>query len=271
MKLNMELLKEIATEIQMQVRPMIGKPVAAEVMGQGAGGDLTRRIDLTAEEVVFSKLKASDVTCTVVSEERGVVMPESGDTGGYLIVDSVDGSNNALRGVPFFAVSLAVAETPRLSGVHLGLVMDLYHGETFWAERGKGARRDGEVIKTSEISRVRDALLGVDISSKAEEVYLDRLLGVLHVARHIRHFGAIALEICYIACGRLDAFIDIRRSLRVTDMAAAHLILKEAGGLMMDKNGGDLDSPAGSPTDRVSFIAANNSTLAGEIMDLLKR
>ncbi len=271
MELDMKLLKEMAAEVQRQVRPLVGKPEAAEVMGQGAGGDRTRRIDLVAEEVVFSKLKASDVTCTVVSEERGVVTPPRGGAGGYLIVDSVDGSNNALRGVPFFAVSLAVADIPRLSGVHLGLVMDLYHGETFWAERGKGAWRGDEVIKTSNVSGVRDALLGVDLSSKAEEVYLDRLLGVLRVARHIRHFGSNALEICYVACGRLDAFIDIRRSLRITDMAAAHFILKEAGGLMVDESGGDLDSPAGSPTDRVSFIAANNSTLAGEIMNLLKR
>jgi myo-inositol-1(or 4)-monophosphatase len=269
MKLNIALLKEIATEIQMQVRPLAGKPEAAEITGQGAGGDRTRKIDLVAEDIIFSKLKSSDVTCTVISEEKGVVKLAEEETGEYLIVDSVDGSNNALRGVPFFAVSLAVADIPRLSGVQQGLVMDLYHGETFWAEQGKGAHKDGEVIETSELRDVKEAVIGVDLSAKSDGVYLDRLSGILSVARHIRHFGANALEICYVACGRFDAFIDIRRSLRVTDMAAAHLILKEAGGEMIDDMGRALDSPAGSPTDRVSFVAANNSTLASEIMKLL--
>ncbi len=98
---------------------------------------------------------------------------------------------------------------------------------------------------------------------------MPRLIPLLEKTKHLRHFGADALEICYVADGKTDAFIDIRGKLRVTDIAAAYLIIREAGGIMVTPEGDELDV-ALDATQRVAFIAAASKTFYTEIQKLLK-
>jgi len=269
MKLDLSFLKLVASEVHRKIQPLIGTSEAELFMGVGAGGDKTRYIDMVAENTVFSMLEANSLSCTVISEERGVTRLGQDASYVYLIVDSLDGTSNALRGVPFFATSLALSEEPRLSSVHAGLVLDLCHERYFWAEKGKGAKQDGEVLKTSETGEVEDAFIGLDLSLQREQTLKERLAGLVSRTRHVRHFGANALEICYVASGKLDAFINIDRGLRVTDMAAAYLILREAGGLIHDEKGNTLDAPTTNPAERVPFVAAANSQIMQKIMTAL--
>ena len=123
-------------------------------------------------------------------------------------------------------------------------------------------------IKTSDRVTLEDAVIGVDFS-KAEEERIIGLMPLFKKVRHIRHFGANALEICYVASGFIDAFVDVRRILRVTDIAASYIILKEAGGKILKPNGEELDSIL-EPTQRVSFIAASNPMIYDKILETIK-
>lgn len=240
---------------------------ASEVLGVGAGGDLTRQIDATAERAIIDSLKGLGLQFTVVSEEAGVV--SYGERSQFSVVlDPIDGTTNAIRGIPFFATSIGVSSTSSLKGMEAGLVMDLLNGTTFVAERRRGAFLGEVPLKPSTTTDVEKALIGVDLNAPRSEECLQRSLRLFRKVDKLRHLGANALELCYVASGAYDAFVDIRSRLRVTDIAAAWLILGEAGGVMLTPEGGELDVSL-TPTQRVSFVAAGNRELCEKIVELV--
>ncbi|MFQ6075065.1 MAG: inositol monophosphatase family protein [Candidatus Bathyarchaeia archaeon] len=262
------LFQAIAKEIRNSARPLIGTPRAKEVTGLGAGGDVTRRIDALAEEIIIRNLRESGTPCILISEECGSMrIGESPSE--YVVVDSVDGTTNATHNIPFYATSLASADGPRLRSIKAGLVMDLHHGTTFSAERGKGAFSEGKRrLRPSRVGRVEEALIALDFNAPRDPTFIHRLVPLLERGRKFRHFGANALEVCYVASGAIDAFVDIRGWLRVTDMAAAYLVLREAGGVVVTPEGDELDGRLRTE-ERLSFVAASNPRLCGEILRLL--
>jgi len=268
LRLSVEFLREIASEVRRRVLPLLGAEEAWKPLGRGAGGDRTRLIDAIAEEAVFEKLREKKASCTVVSEEKGVVKLGGGEE--YLIVDALDGTNNALRGLPFCCVSLAAADKPRLSAVHSAVVQDLPHGEVYWASRGVGAFLEDKPLTPSKIESLREALVSIDLNPPIPEGRVKGILKLLKNVRHSRHLGANALEICYVASGRLEAFVEVRGRTRITDFAASQLIVREAGGLITDERGGSLDAPASTPQTRISFIAAGNRRLLNQIITILQ-
>jgi len=183
--------------------------------------------------------------------------------------DPLDGTTNAVRGAPFTAISLAVSKRHYLRAVETALVCDPVHDVTYTAQLGKGAFRNHEKIQSSSNTSLGDAVVGVDFNTLKIRELLPLLFPLLEKTKHLRHFGADALELCYVADGTTDAFIDIRGKLRVTDIAAAYLILREAGGIMMTPEGNELDVVL-SATERVAFIAAANKTFYTKIQKLLK-
>ena len=221
------------------------------------------KIDKLAEDVIINSLKSQNISCIVVSEECGI-MEIGGKPDVYIVIDSIDGTTNAIRGVPFFCTSIAMSKSNSIKNVDAGVVLNLYDGTIFYAERGKGAYMNDKKIKTSDRISLEDAVIGIDFS-KSEEKIITRLMPLFKKVRHIRHFGANALEICFVASGFIDAFVDVREMLRVTDMAASYIILKEAGGEILTPNGKKLDSIL-EPTQRVSFIAASNSIICDKIL-----
>lgn len=263
MRLTIDVLKEAAHKAREAAMPLLGKPQASEALGRGAGGDETLTVDHVAEEAILGALQRSVKDCTVVSEESGVVTLGDRDRASncFIIIDSVDGSNNAVRGLPFAAVSLAAADGPMSGDVFLGAVLDLYSGEIFTAEKHVGAKLNDATITVSNEDSLDAAIVGIDLSKLDDEAALKRITRLLLEAKHTRHLGANALELCYIAAGREDAFIDIRSKLRVTDIAAGLLILREAGGIVVDEKLQPLTTPITSPTHRVSLLAACNSKL----------
>lgn len=262
----LSLLISISKEVHSKVKPLIGSPSAWEALGEGAGGDVTRRIDKVAEDVIVNFIKSKGASCMLISEEAGVVEIGSKPRV-YLIVDSIDGTTNALRGLPFFCTSMAVSEGRRLKETNTAVVISHHDGSIFHAERGGGAYLDGRRIMTSRATSIEESVIGVDINLASRESVM-RLVPLFGRVRHIRHIGANALEICYVASGAMDGFVDIRGRLRVTDLAGAQLILKEAGGLVVTLEGEELDAQLG-PLERVAFVAASNSSICKEILDLI--
>lgn len=145
------------------------------------------------------------------------------------IIDPLDGTTNWLHGYPEHAVSLAAADA---AGPRVGLVLNSATGERFEAVRGAGARRDGTPIRVSEIARLRHALVGTGFPFKQLDSlpsYLETFSRVLRATSGIRRAGSAALDLCDLACGRLDAFFEYW--LMPWDVAAGALIVREAGGV----------------------------------------
>ncbi len=262
-------LKACSESMKKQVRPLFGSVEAKIGFGVGAGGDVRKKIDLVAENALFQTLEEHGVSCTVVSEDSGVRQIGSDASQFFVTTDPVDGTTNAVRGLPFIDISIAVSKRPALESVETALVTDVLRDITYTAERGKGAYRDEKRIKPSEISTLGEAVVGVDFSTFKTREVVNKLMRILEKTRHIRHLGANALELCYVADGTTDAFIDIRGKLRVTDIAAAQLVLLEAGGIITTPNGEKLNAPL-TATERVSFVAAANKSIYDAIRKLVK-
>ena len=222
-----------------------------------------RLLDSEAQAAIRETLTQAGRPAEVVSEEGDYSIGTGGD---HVVLDPVDGTTNLARGIPLAVISLAVSETPLLSGMLAGLVMDLQTGEVFWAVRGKGAWRDGTPIKPSNGRSVNDALISIDISKGAP---LEPVVPVLARARHLRQLGCSAISLCYLASGVLDVQIDVRGSLRATDVAAGLLILKEAGGVYAIN--GALDGDLKLTRDStLSLVAASCTESLNEVRDLLR-
>jgi len=264
----LDLLKECSQKMRKEILTFFGSPDAAIGFGIGAGGDTMKKIDLVAEKALIDVLEEHKLSCTLISEETGTkkIGPQPPEI--YLTTDPVDGTTNAIRGLPFMATSIAVSRAPYLKDVEVALVSDLFHNITYTAQRDQGAYRNKERIKPSKISFLEEAIVGVDFNTLRIKELVASLEEVLIRTRHLRHLGANALEICYVADGTTDAFLDTRGKLRVTNVAASYLILLEAGGIMVTPEGNELNVPLAA-TQRLSFIAVANKKLYETIRRLL--
>jgi myo-inositol-1(or 4)-monophosphatase len=268
----LRVFQRTSKEVYRQANPILGSERAGEIMGRGAGGDMTRQIDVLAEEIVIKSLEKEGVPCILVSEECGtkVIGKNPRD---YVVLDGIDGTTNAVRGISFVSTSMAHASGPRLRDVDVGLVTDLSRGTTFSAEKEKGAYEGSSPLRPSSVTNLAEGLIGVELPVKLKrrdiQPCITRLIPLIANIRKFRHLGSIALELCYVASGRLDAYVDIREIIRATDFAAAYLIVREAGAFMATPDGGEVDMEL-KATARTSFLAAANQTIFSEILRLLQ-
>lgn len=261
-----DVIKEASRRVYENVKDLAGTNDAAGDFGRGAGGDISRNIDVTAEKAVLDYLREINFECVVLGEECGRV-ELSDNPKGFIIMDAIDGSANAVRGVPFFCCSLAFAKEDRLSSITDGAVTDLTNGNMYWASKGKGAFLNESRISVHGEEPVY-RIVGVNASG-ADAKLLEKLQPIFEKHNHIRHLGANALEMALFARGLMDVFIDLRKKIRVQDIAAGYLIVKEAGGLLLDENLEQLDSDLSYKT-RLSFVAASNQKMLDEIMSQMK-
>jgi myo-inositol-1(or 4)-monophosphatase len=219
-------------------------------LGQGEGGDTTLAVDKAAEDAIFAELEAFGVPLLAVSEERGEVAvgSEPGERGGEapeaggatevrVVVDPVDGSVNARRALPFACVSIAVAAGASTDDVEVAFVADLAPAHDWWAVRGEGAFLDGERLGPLEPGPLE--ILGLETARpKRVAAAADALVAL--EARRLRALGSVAASMCQVAAGRLDAMVTLRE-VRSVDVAAAQLIVREAGGSVALPGGRALD------------------------------
>jgi len=249
------------------VNPLIGKAVSRRIIGFRAGGDITRYIDVVAEKAVLDSVKRNKVNCTLISEEMGV-KKLGNEQEVYLVVDAVDGTTNATRGLSFVSTSIAASEVNRFSGIESAVVMNLIDGGTYTAVKGEGSKFNGVRIAPSRRRDLSYAVVSVDLSKSPTSV--DVVTPLLKEVGALRALGSAALEICHVASGKLDAYVDVRNKLRTTDIAAATLIIKEAGGLILQPDGEPLRDVNLTEVNRFSLVAAGNKRLFESIRRLLK-
>ena len=274
MAIIIDILKEACNEVYQDTRNIIGTVEGNKKFNRGAGGDISRRIDLDAEKAVINTLKRHNFNPTIIGEECGIIQGKDG----FLIMDAMDGTMNASRGIPFYCCSLAYSTSFRLSSVVDAAVIDLSIGDIYYASREKGAFWNEDRIcagqnkirnnGSSEQNFLQDMMIGMNISGISEDTF-NRLSKLISRSIHTRHFGANALELCYFARGLMDAYIDFRGKIRATDMAAAYLILKEAGAKIYSDNGSELESELG--VDRtMSFMAVIDDQMYKVLAEDLK-
>ena len=283
----LDILIESSKNVYSEIKDLLGTSEGASKIRLGAGGDISRKIDIVAETAVLNTIKSSNISPVIIGEECGIVnlnksyssssSPSSSNNNdnGFVIMDAVDGTTNAIRGIPFSCCSLAFANEFKLSSVTDAVVLDLFTGDIYSSSKQKGSffnnkkisvrnEKDFSSMTSLEDLKSIDVLIGTNVSGVPPHI-LDEISKVISFSSHIRHFGANALELCYFARGFIDAYIDIRGKIRSTDMAAAYLIAKEAGGKLYSPNGHELDSELGLKKT-LSFYAVSNKRL----FDLIK-
>jgi myo-inositol-1(or 4)-monophosphatase len=197
-------------------------PTRAErepVVGAGLGGDETTAIDKAAEDAIVARLRELDVT--IVSEEVGRL----GDGSSLVVVDPIDGSLNAKRGIPFFAVSIAVADGETMGDVHFGYVYDFGTGEEWVARRGGGATLNGEALGGV---RPKDEIEILAFEATRTDLIARDVSKVDGLAYRLRIMGSLALSLCQLASGRIDAVCSLKGA-RSVDIAGAQLLVRELG------------------------------------------
>lgn len=247
---------------------------APETGTRGEGGDRTLEIDAVAEEIVFAELErlhGEGLRFLAISEERGEVDFGAGhrDDALRVVIDPLDGSLNAKRRLTHYALSLAVATGPTVADVVFGYVYDLQPGEEWWAERGVGAYlNDARLDPAQGEIRVRDGRLELVALEADDRGWSSGSLQALtRAAYRLRSLGAIAPALCQVAAARLDGLVALRRC-RAVDIAAATLIVREAGGCVSlpaceDRLSAPLDLVARSPV-----IAARSAKALEELEDV---
>src|SRR5262249_17878225 len=209
------------------------------ILARGVGGDATTAIDAAAERVILARFDGLDAT--IVSEEVG----ELGSGRRRIVIDPIDGSLNAKRGIPFFSISIAVAEGDRMDDVQFAYVYDFGSGEEWTARRGEGAFLDGRRLGAQR-PKDRIELLAFEATLTAEVA--KRAVAFDGIAYRLRIMGSLALSLCHLAAGRLDAVCSLK-PYRSVDVAAGQLLVRECGLAVANA---DLDDPfAAAPLDLV--------------------
>ena len=288
MEICKEVSKRIIENVGKKIEPHVGKEESGKYIKMGADGTSTKYIDLIAEDEVVKVLKNLDFTTYLISEEIGEVKLGKGmleeinifeelsknqkrdidsKVKFIFLVDPLDGTNNAIKDIPIYGMSIAVAEVPEngvatLKDVEIGHVKDFYNGDLYEAAKGEGAKLNGKSIKPSSEENIRKAVIGGYIKGPSHDIFK-----LIHKVRLVRLIGSVAVEFAYVANGKYDIFMDMRKS-RVMDIAAAKLIAEESGAIVTYYNGEELNNPL-TISEKTYLVSSGNKKIHDKIVDIL--
>lgn len=268
--MEIEELLRISSEIRDSVRTYLSETADHGEIIKRRERDVTRKIDLFAEEALENALQSRNLCARIISEELGDhVYPKGGEPEFTLIFDPIDGSTNAILGLPFFCSSLAYSanlEHVTFDDLQASVVATIY-GKTYYAVKGGHAYVDGKKLPRTVKGKTKRVFsiytYGADSIPEAVMHFQKESKNVL-----IRVLGSIALEICLVAEGALDAVLDVRDLINGYDIAGASLILKEAGGMITDLKGDEFGTEVGK-TEKISLIAALEPEIYKRMRDMM--
>ncbi len=221
--------------------------------------DFVSAADHRAEEVLMRELQHARPRFGLLLEESGTV--EGEDTSNRWIVDPLDGTTNFLHGIPHFAISIALERDAR---PYAGVIYEPVRDELFWAESGNGAFLNDQRLRVSSRRALPDALIATGMPYKGRTSHPDypaMLDRVWNETAGVRRFGSAALDLAYVAAGRFDGFFEF--ALSAWDIAAGIVIVREAGGIVSEIDGGADMMASGD-------VLASNGHLHGALGDVLK-
>lgn len=239
-----KIARELGEGVREAVIPLVNTARGRKIVKIGADGTPTQYIDSVAEKSIIEYIDTHELPCTLISEEIGEY--RRGETF-TIIADPLDGTTNACHGIPFFSVSLAFyTDTPEFA-----FVQDLTTGDTFTADTH---------------AYLNNARISTGGSDPISLYTFSDIAPFLEVSKKIRNLGSQALELCYVACGKSKAFIDVRGRGRFFDIAAGQQIVRMAGGHVTDIGGNEI--PLGARD--FSLVASSSEGLQAKIINIIR-
>jgi myo-inositol-1(or 4)-monophosphatase len=238
----LQTMIEAATVAGDRLREDFAALAGLDVRFKNGPGDPFSEADLRAEETVKTILAKACPAYGFLGEEGGLTKGE--DAEHVWVVDPLDGTMNFVRGVPLFAVNIALA---RAGEVIAGVTYVPMMNEMFWAELGGGAFLNGEPIHVSKVERLEDAVIAVGIpfaGKPRQDQFVREIAQLTPRVASVRRLGAGAVDTAYVACGRFDAYWE--QTVSPWDMAAGAVLVREAGGVVTDTSGRPLDIMGGN-------------------------
>jgi myo-inositol-1(or 4)-monophosphatase len=214
------LCREAVVDVRHVLAELPTRADREPVVGAGEGGDDTTAIDQAAERAVLARFDGVE-DVTFISEEVGKL----GDGRVHVVIDPIDGSLNAKRGIGFFSLSVAVASGPTMGDVDFGFVHDFGTEEEWTATRGEGAYLNGHVL---DGERPKDRIEILSFEATRTAAVAEKAGAVVDLAHRLRIMGSLALSLCHLAAGRVDAVCSLKPA-RSVDIAAAQLLVRERG------------------------------------------
>lgn len=259
-----EILQRIREKLLAKLSEMQLSPETRKALGVGAGGDRTFPVDRMAEDLIISELESSGLPLSIISEEYG--RKEINGGGKTILIDPIDGSKNAVSGIPFYCTSIAIAEGDTIGSVTVAYVVNLINGDEFRAEKGKGAFLNNERMVTQK----EDDFFLVAYEAQAPGKDIPRILPLLSRSHKTRCLGATALDLAYLACGAVSVFVSPSPS-RSFDFGAGWLLAKEAGAVCTDMDGRTVDTVELGLRKSTPLLASANQSLHDRALRLLNR
>ena len=251
--------------IAKKARSALAKSSAREI-GTNPLGQETMKADKDVEEVIFSELKKRK--CAVLSEEAGYC--KFGSAASELfVIDPLDASENYKRGIPCYALGIARARVGgRLAEVEEAFIFDLVTGEEFYAENGKGAWRNGRRMRPSALKEMPKAIIAIDFyNDNSRKISDSTRVKALAYPKDVRRFGPALLEMAYVACGALEGYFNVNKSLSVVH-ACGPALLREAGCVVTDHEGRPLDFGLREVDEYFTIVAAGNAEIHKRMMEI---
>lgn len=258
------MLRDIGKQLLKEIPLLKQKPLSQEALGIGASGDKTFLIDKKAEEIIISGLEASGEPLTIISEELGIKDIKGG--GEKILIDPIDGSKNAIAGIPFYCASIAVADGDTIGDIELSYIVNLTNGDEFWAEKNRGSFLDNKRIYTQKTPEFY--LAAYEVQSPKKDI--PRIIPLLSRAMKTRCLGATALDLAHLSYGSISIFVNPSLS-RSFDFGGGWLLVKEAGGIFTDIEGNPVENVEIGLKKSVSLLVSGNDNLHKEALKLLKQ
>ncbi len=256
-------LRVIGKRLRQEIPLLIGQPDVSSPLGKGASGDLTYPIDKKAEEIIFEEIEKLNKPLTIVSEEYGFKDIKGG--GIKFLIDPIDGSKNALTGIPLFSTSIAVVEGETIKYTSMGYVINLINGDEFWAIKGEGSFFNGKLIKTQH----DESFNVITYEAQTPKIDIPRIIPLLSLFRRARCLGSTAIDMALLARGSVSMFVTPTPS-RSFDFGAGYLLIKEAGGIITDLKGNKIDDTPVGIEKASPLLASANEKLHRKALEVLK-
>ncbi len=261
---------KICQKVEEAIMDARDDPAVTSITKIGADGTPTHKIDEYAEEAAIKVLEESGKSLILISEEIGTIKIGNEDAEAVLIMDPIDGTTNAIKNIPCYGFSLAIAslngdddlKNIKLTDISIAFVKNIPTGDTYLAVKDRYATKNGNPINVSDVEEARKATVSTYLYRSSRDMN-----NLYSNVRRMRIMGSIAIEMCYLAEGIYDVFLDTQ-AVRVLDIAASQLIIKEAGGYITDLNSNVLSSQV-DLLEKTTIVATPNKKLQENITKLL--
>lgn len=260
--MDIEFFRQIGRKLFREISAR--KPhLSIKSLGKGAGGDITFPVDKLAEDIIIQSIERAGLNLNIITEESGFKSVKGQNLS--IIIDPIDGSKNAVSGIPFFSTSIAIADGNTLKSLKTGYIINLINADEFWAMKGKGAFMNG-----LKIGMKKHGSVVIAFESSSPYYDLQKILPLFKTAYRVRCFGSTALDLAYLSAGMLSIFISPSPS-RIFDFSAGILIAKEAGATVTDIDGRSIEGLPVNFATTTTLLACADEEIHKKALKILRQ